>query len=152
MTKAAESSRKLTALARKWKAMEDQTIRSADLVLAKTTNPLVKTVMEMIKRDSEKHKLVLQMIGDSLSKDAPILTPDELKTVSALLNKHMEIESRSIELGTEAYRESRLLVPSYLLSLLLDDEMKHHRMIVQLTDELKKASIATSTGVRRPRK
>lgn len=152
MKKPSEKSKALLSLVRRWQKLEDSTIKSAEGMLGKTANPLIKTTMEMIKRDSEKHKIALQGIIDAATKQAPALSPDELASLSGMLNKHMEIEANSMKLAAEAHANSELFYTSYLLSALLEDEARHHRMITQLMDELKKASIATSTGVRRPKK
>lgn len=149
MKKAAEITRELLTTVRKWGRLEDQTIKSAEALMARSKNPLVKATMEMIKHDSEKHKVALQLISDSVTKQAPALSPDELAALVGLLNKHMEIEARSIQIATEAYKNSHLVVTSFLISALLEDESKHHRMIAQLSDELKRAAISSSTGARR---
>ncbi|MGO9612639.1 MAG: hypothetical protein ACLPX5_06360 [Dissulfurispiraceae bacterium] len=143
------NSKQFLSIIRRWQKLEDGTIKSAEGMINKTTNPFVRTTMEMIKHDSEKHKIVLQAIIDAATKEAPHLRPDELASLAAMLYKHMEIEAQSIQLAAEAFKNSKLFVTGYFLSALLEDETKHHRMITQLTDELKKASISTSTGARR---
>ncbi len=137
------------SLIRKWQKLEDGTIRHAQTMISKTSSSLVKATMEMIRHDSEKHKMVLQAIIDAITKEASHLSPDELASLAGMLNKHLEIEAQSIALASEAFKNSKLFTTSYLLSALLEDETRHHRMIVQLTDDLKRASISTSTGTRR---
>lgn len=149
MKKSTHSSREFLSLIRRWQKLEDTTIKNAQALINKTSSSLVKTTMEMIKHDSEKHKVVLQAIIDSITKEAAYLSPDELASLAGMLNKHLEIEANSVALASEAFKDCKLFATSYLLSALLDDETKHHRMIVQLTDDLKRASISTSTGARR---
>jgi len=149
MKKAAESSRQFLSVIRRWEKLEDTTLRSADALIRKTTNPLVKTIMEVIKQDSQKHKIVLKAILSTLTEEAAHLSPDELVALSGLLNKHLEIEAASVKYAAEALGNSKLFYTNYLLSSLLEDENKHHRMIGQLLDELKTASIPSSAGARR---
>jgi GH35 family endo-1,4-beta-xylanase len=149
MKKAAESSRQFLSVIRRWDKLEDTTLRSADVLIRKTTNPLVKTIMEVIKQDSQKHKIVLKAILSTLTEEAAHLSPDELVALSGLLMKHMEIEAASVQHAAEALGNSKLFYTNYLLSSLLEDENKHHRMISQLLDELKRASVPSSSGVRR---
>lgn len=149
MKKAAESSRQFLSIIRRWEKLEDSTLRSADALLKKTTNPLIKTVMEVIKLDSQKHKIVLKAILNTLTEEAVHLSPDELAALSGLLTKHMEIEAASVKYAAEALGNSKLFYTNYLLSSLLEDENRHHRMMSQFLDELKKASVPTSAGARR---
>lgn len=149
MKKAAECSPQFLSMIRRWDKLEDSTEKSADALIKKTANPLIKTIMEVIKHDSRKHKVVLKAIVSTLTEEAVHLSPEELTALSGMLNKHMEIEANSVKYAAEAVANSKFFYTNYLLSTLLEDENRHHRMISQLMDELKKASIPTSTGVRR---
>ncbi len=149
MKRAAESSRQFLSIIRRWDKLEDTTLRSADALIKKSANPLIKTIMEVIKQDSQKHKIVLKAILTSLTEEAAHISPDELSALAGLLNKHVEIEATSVHYAAEALSSSKLFYTNYLLSSLLEDENKHHRMITQLLDELKRASVASSTGARR---
>lgn len=142
-----ENSEEFLKLIREWQALEDKTIASAEGVMKKTKNPLVKMTMDLIKHDSEKHKLVQQMIIDNLTKEAVHVDPDELNALSDMLNKHMEAEAESLCLADAALAKSELFFTRFLLSYLVADETKHHGLINQLND-LKRATIPTSTGAR----
>lgn len=147
MKKAKEDSKVFLKLMKSWQALEDKTISSANEMMRKTKNPLVKMTMEMIKHDSEKHKLMQQMMIDNITKEAISIGPDELNALSDMLNSHMEAEAESLCMADEAFRNSELFTTRYLLSCLIADEAKHHGMMNQLND-LKRASVATSTGAR----
>jgi hypothetical protein len=141
MEKSRESSEELLKLVKEWIALEDKTIASADELISKANNPFVQMRMEMIKHDSGKHKVMLQWIIDNLTKEAVHLTPDEVMPLSALLNKHLEVEAKSITLANNALKKSGLPMVRYILSALLDDETKHHAQIIMLNDEIKKATL-----------
>lgn len=143
----AENSEELLALMKKWQALEDTTIESANAVMGKTGNPLVRMIMESIRHDSEKHKLIQQMIIDSLTTEAMHISPDELNALSDMLNAHLETEAESLCLAEAALAKSELFFTRFLLSSLIADEAKHHGLIAQLND-LKRAVIPTSTGAR----
>ena len=148
MKKPAESSKEFLGIIRNWQALEDKTIASAEEVIAKTDNPLVKMAMETIKHDSEKHKVMQQLIIDNLTKEAVHLSPDELVQLAEPLNRHMEMEANSIALANEALEKSELFLTRFILSYLITDETKHHDMMSNFLDELKTASIPTSVGSR----
>ena len=144
MKKPAESSEEFLEIIKEWQALEERTIASADELMKKGKNSLVTMTMEMIKQDSGKHKIMLQMIIDNLAKEAVHLSPDELAPVSALISSHMEVEARSIALAHNALKKSELAVTRYILSALLDDETKHHNQLHTLNEELKKSTIFIS--------
>ena len=125
---------------KEWQNLEDKTIASANSLLSNTNNPLIKTTMEMIKNDSEKHKTILQMIIDNLTKESLRLTPEEIAPLSDMLSRHIQTEAQSIEIAKKALEMGRLFVTRYFLSYILADEQKHHAMLSRL-DEVKKAAV-----------
>lgn len=140
MKRPVEESEEFLNLIREWQALEDKTIESAEELLNKTNNPLVKMTMEMIKHDSQKHKVMQQMLIDSITKEAIHLSPDELAPLSDLLNRHLEAEAKSLSLADAALEKSELFIARYILSYLIADETKHHSLINKL-NELKRATI-----------
>lgn len=147
MKKPIEKSDEFINLMKKWQALEDKTIASAEELMKKTNNSFVKMAMEMIKHDSEKHKAIQQMIIDSITKEAIHISPDELDALSDMLNAHMEAESESLCLAEDAYKNCELFTTRFLLSYLIADEAKHHGLLSQFND-LKRASIPTSVSAR----
>lgn len=140
MHKSAEKSKEFLNVIEQWRNLEDRTITSANGLLSKTANPLIKTTMEMIKNDSQKHKAILQMIIDNLTKESLRLTPEDLGPLSDMLSRHMQTEAESIELANKALKMSGLFVTRYFLSYILADEQKHHSLLRSL-DEVKKAAV-----------
>ena len=118
----------------------DSTIKFSDDMMKKTSNKLVKMTMEMIKHDSQKHKVMQQMLIDSITKEPFILSPDDLAALSDGLNKHLAAEAKSLELADAALKNSELFVTRYVLSYLLADEQKHHNLLGKL-NELKRAIV-----------
>ncbi|MHB8793455.1 MAG: hypothetical protein ACYC6O_08990 [Thermoleophilia bacterium] len=121
----------------KWQEMEDLTIVTCDEILAATKNKLVTTIAGIIKSDSVKHKMVLDVVKEAL--DGTItLTPDELGELSDLLEKHRDLEKDTVELAAEQLELSRNFVVNHLVSYLLEDERKHYMLLHQLNDFKKK--------------
>ncbi len=60
MAKVATTQRegKIVQLITDWKGLENDTIALAEDLQKKSDNPFVKVIMEIIKRDSEKHKIM----------------------------------------------------------------------------------------------
>ncbi len=140
MKKSAETSENFLKIIREWQDLEEKTIAYSEEMMSKTDNPLIKTTMQMIMDDSEKHKAMQQMIIDNLTKEALRLTPEDLIPLSDGLSKHIEAEAKSIELAKSALKNSKLFVTQYMLSYILADEEKHHNLLSKL-DEVKKATV-----------
>ena len=62
MKKTAENSPDFLKLMREWKALEDKTIASANDMIKKSDNPLIRMTMDMIRHDSEKPKVVQRIV------------------------------------------------------------------------------------------
>lgn len=139
----AEDTDKLIAALEDWMELEDETIKHANATLKKTKNKLVKMTMEMIKNDSQKHKAMQKLLADSLTKEALILTPDDLVDLSDGLNEHLAAEAKTLEIADVALNESKLFVTRYILSYLIADEQKHHALLAKL-NELKRATVFVS--------
>jgi len=132
--KAAENEAELKATLRRWQEIEDESIAETSAVIAKTHNPLIKLVMEIIRQDSAMHKRVQQIMLDGLEKQAFSLTPEEVAEVWDLIDKHIAAEKETIELAEKARKNCRMLVHRYLLSYLTEDEQKHDHLLDRLED------------------
>ena len=118
---------------RKWQQVEDVTIESCEALKDATDNVLVQTVADIIRADSVKHKEVLGVILKTL--DGTItLRPEELGSMSSMLENHLNIERDSISLAMDEMENSRNFVIRDLLFYLLEDERKHYKLLSQLND------------------
>ena len=129
-----EALEKLAAGLRKWQTIEDSSVALTGQVLAKTKNPLIRLIMEIIQQDSVMHKKVQQAILDSLEKEAFSLQPEELAEISGMLEKHDEVEKEAVRMAEEAKAACPLIVQRQLLEYLVEDEKKHDRLMGNLTD------------------
>ena len=137
-----EMSEDFINIIRQWQKLEDDTIGNSEGLLAKSGNPIVRMIMEMIKFDSQKHKVMQQLLIDGLTKENLHLNPDELAPLADEIHRHIEAEGKSVELASKALEQSELFVTRYILTLLLADEAKHHRLLGDLNEVmLKRAAI-----------
>jgi len=124
----------LTAILKDWQGLETATIVHTSEVIAKTKNPLIQLLMEIIRQDSEMHYRVQQVLLDSLERQAFTLTPEELGDIWEMIEKHAEMEKQTIVLAEKALKDCRLFVQRHLLTYLIEDEKKHDRLLGQLED------------------
>jgi len=138
--KPADISKSLIKVLKDWQKLEDESISHADATISKTKNKLVKMTMEMIKHDSQKHRVMQQLLIDSLTKESLVLEPGDLASLSDGLNKHLAAEAKTLELADKALQNSELFITRYILSYLIADEQKHHALLSKL-NELKRATV-----------
>lgn len=135
--------KELAVSMRRWQKIENSAIVSTGYVMEKTDNPIIRLVMEIIQRDSQMHYLVQQWIADSLEVKTVTLTPDELKKVWSLLDRHIEIERSMVAIVEEALgaiEGKKMYLQEYLLRYLREDEAKHTSLLESL-EGLKKGML-----------
>lgn len=125
--------KKFEELIKNWIVMEDSTIDSADDLISQSKNPLLKTMIEMVKMDSQKHRRILEAIRLSLD-SAVTFTTDDLKVIDSFVDKHALIEKNAIETAEQALEMSSLPIPRLLLEHLLEDEKKHDAYMDELNE------------------
>ena len=120
---------------RRWQKIENASVASTGKVIEKTENPIVRMVMEIIQRDSQMHYRIQEMIADSLESKTITLSPDELESVWDLIEKHIQLEKKTVEYANEALtalKGKKMVVQEYLLDYLLIDEEKHNKVLESL--------------------
>ena len=120
---------------KKWQRMEDASLASTGRIIEKTTNPIVRLAMEIIQRDSQMHHVVEGWVADSYEKGAFVLSPDDLKRVWELIERHIELEERMVDTVKKllpALKGKRMVLQEYLLNYLLEDETKHVNLLKRL--------------------
>ena len=131
-----EVQEKLVANMRRWQKVENAAVASCGKVIEKTENSIVRLVMEIIQRDSQMHYRIQEMIADSLTAKTISLTPDELAEVWEMIETHIALEKKTVELAEEALeaiKGKKMVVQHYLLQYLLEDEKKHNHVLESLS-------------------
>jgi len=130
MTKqhSAEKGEPFVKLVNKWIGIEDATIIMAGATLKKMENPVLRTIVDTIQRDSEKHREVLQLLLQQVE-GTFVLTPDDMAALHEFIEKHEGIEKGAIELAELTLKSTTNEVAKFLLSYILEDEKKHDLLI-----------------------
>ena len=115
----------------KWIGIEDLTVASCEKIVKTSDSVVVKAMMTAIKMDSQKHKELLKIVLDCID-GTVTMTPDELATVSALLEGHSKVEKDAIDMAEKALGDSRNFVISHIIKYILDDERKHFSIATDL--------------------
>jgi hypothetical protein len=128
-----ENRKKFEDLIQKWIVIEEKTIDSANDLINQSKNPVVKTIIDLVKLDSEKHRHILETIRLSLDSTVSFST-DDLKIVDSFVEKHVAMEKTAVETAEQALEMSSLPIPRFLLEHLLADEKKHDAYIDELNE------------------
>jgi hypothetical protein len=106
---------------KKWQQLEDATIVITGQMMEKTNNPIIHLVMEIIQRDSQMHYRIQEWIADSLENKTVSLTPEEIGEVWNLA-----------EQALVSLKGKSMVIQSYLINYLLEDERKHTNLLSPL--------------------
>lgn len=118
-----------------WQKIEDSSVAMTVKISEKTDNPVLRTVMGIIKQDSATHRRVQQLVIDSLEKQAIALQPEELGEIWGMIEEHIALERKTIEHAQQALgalKETKMVVQQYLLEYMLADEEKHNQLLDKL--------------------
>ena len=120
---------------KRWQKIEYASLASTGQIIEKTNNPVVRLVMEIIQRDSQMHYRIQEWIADSLEFKTVSLSPDELGKVWALIESHIELERKTLEMAgrsLETLKGKKMVIQEYLLQYLQEDEEKHNNLLRRL--------------------
>ena len=133
-TKAKEQ--RLVEILGAWQQIESRSITQCGDVADRTRNPVIRLVMEIIRRDSAMHHRVQQFVIDSIEKEAVSVTVDDLETVWGAIEAHIAAEretERLIAAAQKALSGTKNVVQQYLLAYLAVDEKKHDELLEGLS-------------------
>ena len=119
---------------KQWIEIEEASVKQTGAIAQKTKNKALKTVFEIIKQDSAMHRKVQKLIVDSLEKEAFQITPEELAEIWGLIEDHIRLEQKTIELAVKARKNCTNGVARFFLRYLLTDEQKHDALLENLSD------------------
>jgi rubrerythrin len=130
--KGVQRTEELVAALRRWQGIERQSVDQTTTLMERTTNPLIRQVMEIIRNDSIQHHRVQQFLIDSLTTSPVTLRPEDLAEIWDAVQAHIAAEAEAIELAETLRKGCPSFVQRELLDYLLADEKKHDVLLGQL--------------------
>ena len=122
-----------------WQKIEEASVVSTGNVIEKTTNPVIKQVMEIIQADSKQHHRVQQLIAQ-ITDEGIVFSIEDLVEVWDGIETHIAIEKQMVEYVEEALESvkgRKMLIQEYLLRYLAADEKKHD-FLLEALEQIKK--------------
>jgi rubrerythrin len=104
----------------------------------KVKHPVLRAVFLAISQDSLKHSLLYRSLVEFLSSVQPALTQEEYKAVIEEVDKHIETEAQMIRIARETLEKVDDPRIKLILSAILNDEVEHHKVLVDIKDKLAK--------------
>jgi rubrerythrin len=114
--------------------VEKEIVSSLEKPLMTMKNPAVKGVLKGVSLDSIKHAELYTAAITLLTSTSTALTQENLDEQRALVEKHIEIESRLIKVLEEKIPQIENKKVSFLLKAILSDERRHHEMLKMVLD------------------
>ena len=119
---------------RHWQGLERQAMNDTAEIMEKTSSPLIRILMEIIRHDSLMHHRVQQFLIDGLAKEAVTVTREDLAAVWDSLQAHDRAERETIQMAEQLRKKAWTPEQKMMLDYLLKEESKHDGLISQLDD------------------
>ncbi|MFC1610209.1 hypothetical protein ACFL6C_04575 [Myxococcota bacterium] len=129
---------------RQWQGLERQAMGDTAEIMEQTDSVLIRMVMEIIRHDSLMHHRVQQFLIDSVTKESPAVTREDIAEIWDKIEAHDRMEKKTIALAEELKGRAWSPVHRLLLDYLLRDEGKHDSLLGQLN--AMKAELSKSSG------
>jgi len=135
----------MVKLLRNWQVIERQAINDTAEIMEQTKSPLLRLLMEIIRHDSLMHHRVQQFLIDSMEREAPTVTREDIAEIWDKLMAHDQVEKKTIEMAEDLKKKAWSPVHKQLLDYLLRDEGKHDSLLEGL-NEIKRGMSRASGG------
>jgi len=135
----------MVKLLRNWQVIERQAINDTAEIMEQTKSPLLRLLMEIIRHDSLMHHRVQQFLIDSVEREAPTVTREDIAEIWDKLVAHDQVEKKTIEMAESLKKKAWSPVHKQLLDYLLRDEGKHDSLLEGL-NEIKRGMSRASGG------
>jgi hypothetical protein len=130
-----EIQKRLVETLKRWQKIEEEAVLSTDEVIATATNPILRTIFEIVHRDAQNHRRVHEVIIRGHEAEGFRLSVEELEELSKVISRHVQVEKRMFQAARDALgliKGKKMILHEYFLNYLLDDEKKHTDMLKQL--------------------
>jgi hypothetical protein len=117
---------------RQWQEIERQTMTITSEISEKTESTLIRMIMDIIRHDSHQHHRVQQYLIDTLAKESPAVTREDVVAIWDSIEEHDAIEKQTIQLAEQLKKEAWTPVHKLLLEYLLRSEVLHDSLLEQL--------------------
>ena len=119
---------------RDWQAIERQAMSFTSEISEKTDSTLIRMIMDIIRHDSHQHHRVQQYLIDTVTKQAPAVSREDVVDIWDSIEEHDALEKKTIALAEQLKKDAWSPVHKLLLEYLLRSEALHDSLLEQLGD------------------
>jgi hypothetical protein len=119
---------------REWQGIERQAMSFTAEISEKTESTLIRLIMDIIRHDSHMHHRVQQFLIDSVTKQDPAVTREDVAAIWDSIEEHDAVEKRTIKLAEQLKKDAWSPVHKLLLEYLLRSESLHDSLLEQLSE------------------
>jgi len=130
------SDKEFLNMLREQKALEIKVANELNSTINKTSNEVVKLLLDVIRMDSLKHAHILQSLEDIIQ--GKIFSSVEKTEVKEALKKHINEEQEMLNKMEELAKKVDEKQVKLILEGILSEEYRHHTSLKQLYDFLEK--------------
>ncbi len=112
-------------------------------VSRKIKHPVLETLLKSIAMDSLKHSQMYSALTRLLSETQPALSGEELKTIIEAVRKHIETESKMIELTKKLLDSVEDPKVKLIIAAIHEDEVRHHRILLDIKKNIAEKEIVS---------
>ena len=117
---------------REWQKTEREAMNFTSEISEQTDSTLIQMIMEIIRHDSHMHHRVQQYLIDSITKESPAVTREDVLAIWKILEEHDADEKKAIAMAERLKKEAWSPVHKLLLDYLLRSESLHDSLLEQL--------------------
>ena len=125
----------LVEILKAWQALEARSVTQSAAIGDRTHNPVLRLVMDILRRDAAMHHRVQQFLIETMTRRAVALTVEDLEQVWAALETHAAEERETARLAAaarDALAGTEDVVQGYLLSWLDAGVRTHDQLLAGL--------------------
>ncbi|MCE4606340.1 MAG: ferritin-like domain-containing protein [Desulfurococcales archaeon] len=110
-------------------------------------HPVLQGLIKGISMDSRKHSILYAAIADLLRETQPGLSEEELEIIEESIEKHIEMEAEMVRLTSQWSEEVDDPRLKLLLKAIHEDEIKHHKILLDIKDKLARRETITEADI-----
>jgi hypothetical protein len=117
---------------REWQGIERQAMSFTAEISENTESTLIRIIMDIIRHDSHMHHRVQQYLIDTVTKQSPTVTREDVVAIWDSIEEHDALEKKTIALAEQLKKDAWTPVHKLLLEYLLRSESLHDSLLEQL--------------------
>lgn len=96
----------LSRILKDWQRLEDETIKLASEMIKKTKNPVIRMSLELIRQESQKNKVLKQMLMDGMMENGAERTARGASVDFEAMSKNISSEAMSLDFANATLKSS----------------------------------------------